>query len=107
MSNQGRGDKRVFPYCATSSPQAIEPIVADEKGFFVFVFLAIFITRRAIEMLWTMGYKQTFELNFWEGLFQETILVGRHLLSFCDTLFLWQCVYMGVVAPAAVVLRCN
>lgn len=107
MSNQGRGDKRVFPYCAMLSPQAIEPIVADEKGFLVFVFLAIFITGRAIEMLWTMGCKQTFELNFWEGLFQETILVGRHLLFFCDTLFLWQCVYMGVVAPAAVVLRCN
>lgn len=60
-------------------------------------------------MLWTMGCKQTFELNFCEGPFQETILVGRHLLSFCDTLFLWQCVYMGTVAaaPAAVILQCN
>lgn len=108
MSHHGRGDKCVFSYCATLCPQSIEPIVADEKGFFVFAFLAIFITGRAIEMLWMIECKQTFELDFWEGLFQETILVGRHLLSFCDTLFLWKCVYMGIVAGApAAVLKCN
>lgn len=40
MSHHGRGDKCVFPYCATLSPQAIEPIVADEKGFlFLFSWL--------------------------------------------------------------------